>query len=102
MTGCTLWVEVELHWAEGYHSSEGAVQPVLSFAEEADSLPPMHTDLGARKGWLVGKMTAAHRDFQLVPASELVGWQGRKAWIEAGTHRQQEAASGEILWRPAS
>jgi hypothetical protein len=63
--------------------------------------------LEARKGWTVEKKTAAHRDFRLVlgqerhVASELVGLQKRKAWIEAGIPRQQEAASGEMLWQPA-
>lgn len=91
MTGCTLGVEVEVRSAEAYYSSEGAVQPVLSFAEEADTLPPVHMDLGGSKGWAVGKKTAAHTDFRLVPEqeqhvmSELVGPQERKAWFEAGT-----------------
>ena len=65
MTGCTLGEEVELHWAGVCCSSEGAVQPGLSFAEEADSLPPVHMGLEARKGWTVGKKTTARRDFRL-------------------------------------
>ena len=95
-----------MHWAEGSCSWEGAVQPGLSFAEEADSLPPVHMGSEAHKGWTVEKKTAARRDFRLAlgqerrVASELVGPEERKAWIEAGIPRHQEAASGEMLWRP--
>ena len=55
------------------HSSEEGVQPVLSFVEVVDSLPPKHMGWRVRMGWMAVRKLAAHKGSWVVVELERHG-----------------------------